>query len=361
MSNQSKYISVLDIVSFLVEAYAFFKQKFKLIAIGGVLIGSLSILYAYLSKPIYKGHLSFFVNENESTPINLSSIAGLAGLGGNMGGGVNEDKLLFLSSSRFIVGTTMLSTIEVEGKKKLLVNHFIDKYKMKNSFKSDTLLKDFEYFTHNKLEDLDMKENKVLDGIIKFVNEGQLLKIEGKKKAGLVAQNAGIVTVDFKSIDPYITKLFLDLLFQNINTYYVNKTTQRQLRNFNLIKHRADSIQDILFAKENTGAALYDQNLNLSKMQARIKVERTRKDVEMLNLMYAEVLKNLEIAKFSLENQTPLLQVIDYPTYPLKIEKKSKIVYGLIGGIVGGFLTFALLYLLAYIKQNKSRWVAGTE
>lgn len=351
--STNKFISIADVIKLIQELFEFFKAKFKYIFLGAFLVGVLGILIAYFSKPTYKGYLSFILNENEGTSLNLSTLAGLAGLSGGGGGGsLNEDKLIFLANSRFIIGNTLLCTIDADGKKQKMINYLIDKYEMQNSFKSDTLLKDFTYFTNSTLESLNTKENKVLDGVIKAFTEGQMLKIEGKKKSGIVAQSAGIVTVNFNSKDEKLTKLFLDSLYEKINLYYVNKVTQRQVKNYNLIKHRADSIQAILGSKEITGAAYMDENLNLSKMTARIKVERTRRDVEMLNLMFAEVLKNLEIAKFSLENQTPLLVLIDRPTYPVKMEKKSKILYGIGFGFLGGVLTFLGLYGKEYLKRN---------
>ena len=60
--------------------------------------------------------------------------------------------------------------------------------------------------------------------------------------------------------------------------------------------------------------------------------------------MYSEVLRNLEITRFSLMNNTPLIQIIDGPRYPLPYEKPSKRKALIIGGFLGGFL--CCLYLI---------------
>ena len=87
-------------------------------------------------------------------------------------------------------------------------------------------------------------------------------------------------------------------------------------------------------------------------MKAKVKLERTRRDVEMLNLMYAEVLKNMEIAKFNLESQTPMLQLVDVPTYPLTMVKASKILYTLVGGILMAVSGFLFLLVKHYTKHQ---------
>lgn len=346
-------ISLQDIFRYSDELWRFIKRKFITLMVFGLIGGALGLTYAFLKKPVYKGFMSFLVNENESSQINLSSLAGLAGLGNMGGGAVNEDKLLFLTSSRYIVGSTLLSESNIDGHKIQLANHFIDVYKLRKGFESDTALKGFTSFRHTIIDSLTYQENKVLDAIIKMITDAKLIKVEVKKKTGIVAQNAGIVTVEFTSKNEQLSKSFLDNMYGILSTYYVNKTIQRQLRNYNLIKERADSLKLILSDKEYAGAAFVDQNLNIAKMAARVKVERTRRDLELLNLMYAEVLKNLEIAKFSLENQTPLLQQVDHPTYPLKMEKTSKLLSLILGGILMGVIAFVFLVLKEYRASTK--------
>ena len=61
--------------------------------------------------------------------------------------------------------------------------------------------------------------------------------------------------------------------------------------------------------------------------------------VEVLNAMYLEIVKNLELSKITLLNQTPIINIIDEPILPLDEDKKSKTLAGLLGGFLGGFLS----------------------
>lgn len=355
--NKSGFVSIRDLLKLFVSLFRLAKQNLKLILLCNIVSCLLGATLAFIGKPIYKSHLSFLLNENETTSLNLSSLAGLAGLGGgNIYSGVNEDKLLFLSSSRFLMGTTLLTEVELRGRKLKLADYFIEKYELQKKFKSDSLLSDFIGFRSKKLDDLTKQENKVLDMVIDYIEKGKLLKVEGKKKAGLVAQNAGIITIDFISVDEFFSKTFVEVLFDNMSNYYVNKSTQRHLRNYNLIRDRADSLKSILSAREFFSANLFDQNVNISKMRAKVNLERNRRDIELLNLMYAEVLKNLEISKFNLENQTPMLQLIDKPTFPLAAEKKSKFKYSL---IAMGLANLVLLCVLLIKDLPKKIFVAN--
>jgi capsule polysaccharide export protein KpsE/RkpR len=86
-------------------------------------------------------------------------------------------------------------------------------------------------------------------------------------------------------------------------------------------------------------------------MLGKVVLERTRRDVQMLSLMYAEVLKNMEIAKFTLDNQTPFFQVVDKPTLPLEKKKVSRIISAIVGSIILG-IVFCIYLISKNFKKN---------
>jgi uncharacterized protein involved in exopolysaccharide biosynthesis len=57
------------------------------------------------------------------------------------------------------------------------------------------------------------------------------------------------------------------------------------------------------------------------------------------------------MAKVTLLRETPLIQLIDRPTLPLKKDKPGKAKSLLIGGILAGFLTILYLIVRILLKQ----------
>jgi hypothetical protein len=344
MNSNSQEVSISEVVSLLKSLVMKLLTRWKLLFSLGFIGGVLGFAYASIQSPTYLGRLSFMINENEvGIPSSLSSLAGLAGIGGAAGGS-SDDKILFMANSRFILSSTLLNKALINGREDLLVNHYIDIYEMKDGFLADTALKGFSYVKNNKNSDLNYQENKVIDKIIGNIVEGKNLVITSKKKSGLVAQSAGIILFEFKSISEDLSYHFINSLYTELSSYYINKTVQRQSKNYSLIKHRADSLKMVLESREGDGAAFVDRNINPVKMQMRIMGERIRKDVEILNIMYAEVLKNLEIAKFTLESQTPSLTLIDSPTIPLQKKKLSRLKSAIVGAFLLGI--FASIYIV---------------
>jgi uncharacterized protein involved in exopolysaccharide biosynthesis len=74
-------------------------------------------------------------------------------------------------------------------------------------------------------------------------------------------------------------------------------------------------------------------------------------EAQMYAAVYGEVLKNLETLKLDLARETPLVQLIDTPRYPLKKEKLGKIKGIALGGLLAGFLIVGLLTIRLYFKQ----------
>jgi len=66
--------------------------------------------------------------------------------------------------------------------------------------------------------------------------------------------------------------------------------------------------------------------------------------VEILNVMYAEIIKNLEISKMTLLNQKPFINIIDSPRLPLEIIHfsilKALILFGFLGAILASIYVF---------------------
>jgi len=63
--------------------------------------------------------------------------------------------------------------------------------------------------------------------------------------------------------------------------------------------------------------------------------------------LYAEVMKNLEISRMMLINQTPVIQLLDRPREPLVDTRSSLFLVSLIGLAIG-FLLGSLFSLLKY-------------
>jgi uncharacterized protein involved in exopolysaccharide biosynthesis len=76
-------------------------------------------------------------------------------------------------------------------------------------------------------------------------------------------------------------------------------------------------------------------------------------DVQANSAIYQELVKQLEMAKVSHRNNTPLIQIIDSPIYPLENSRwklMKTLIYGFSLGVF--FMTFYFLIVSLFKKIN---------
>ena len=78
--------------------------------------------------------------------------------------------------------------------------------------------------------------------------------------------------------------------------------------------------------------------------------EAATRDKTVSNTLYAEVVKNLETLKLSLINQTPVIQILDAPKFPL-FDQRTPARYFLLIGFAIGFV-LSLFYVLYKYTEN---------
>ncbi|HEY2728247.1 MAG TPA: hypothetical protein VGI61_13815, partial [Parafilimonas sp.] len=141
----------------------------------------------------------------------------------------------------------------------------------------------------------------------------------------------------------YLTKY----LVEATSKFYIETKTSVARSNLNMIQHEADSIHSLLKGSIALSAQVYDYTFNLNPALGaqRVPAQEAQVNASALGNAYGEVLKNLELAKISLEKDTPLYQIIDKPQLPLIAEKTGRLFALIVGGFVGVFLMMLFLII----------------
>jgi len=118
-----------------------------------------------------------------------------------------------------------------------------------------------------------------------------------------------------------------------------------------LLQNRADSVFFELELAEEEFARVKDVNQRIIKASGRLKELQLMRKVEVLNTMYLEIIKNVELAKMTLLNQTPIIAITGKPKLPLKEKKASKMLFGIGGGFLGFFLSVCFFVFRKLFKD----------
>jgi uncharacterized protein involved in exopolysaccharide biosynthesis len=92
-------------------------------------------------------------------------------------------------------------------------------------------------------------------------------------------------------------------------------------------------------------------NANPSLQILRAPSQRKQVDVQASTAIYSEMVKNLELSKMALRQETPLIQTIDEPVLPLAVSRTGKAIAVIIGLFLGALFTSMFLIIKKVIKK----------
>ncbi len=336
-------ISIKDFLLTVKSYYRFLRTKWLLIVIISLIGGVLGLTYSILKQPVFTATTTF-VLEGGDNASNLGQYAGLASIMGidlNTGGGIFQgNNILELYRSRMMIEKALLSEIKYKGKNTLLVTRFAEFNELFDDWQEKPHLKNFRFekdYSRLSPEQTRLQDSLVGD-IAGTIAKAYLVILKPEKN--------NIIRVDVNAKDEFFAKTFNDLIVANVNDFYVQTKTRKSMVNVNILQAKADSIRRIMNGAIFSAAAVADAtpNINASRLiQRNAPIQRSQFSAETNKAILGELVKNLELSKMSLLRETPLIQVVDYPKYPLYRTKSGRITYFILGTILFGFFTVVVL------------------
>ena len=335
---------IIDVIKF---NFNFLLKKRIIIILVAGLGGGLGLVYALKKKPKYSSSLSFVVEgEGLGGLSSLASSFGLGGLGGAKGQGVfNSDNILDLLKSRALIEKALLEPTPWN-KKISFADYYIKFKELKDKIEEANDIKDFHLKPHLNPKKTTLIQNDVLNQIHQSLT-GFELKIEVKNPEN------SIIYIDLITIDEKFCRYFPETLINVVSKFYIESKTKKAKLNYQTIKQQTDSVRYELNRAISNVASARDNTFLLNPAFNVKRVPSTQKEitVQANTLILGELVKNLEISRMNLLNQTPIIDIIDTPILPLEVKRFGKIKGILIGGFAFGFLIVAFLIFLNYWKK----------
>lgn len=335
-------ISVRELVIKLGVWWKYFLKNWYIILLFGILGGVGGLILSAVLKTKYVAELTFVVEDNSSS--SLGAYAGLASqfgidLGGSGSNGVFQgDNIMTFLKSRLMIEKALLSSIVINGKKQTLADRFIDFNELRLGWENKPALKGISFPPDSDRKLFSLLQDSILQTLQESIGKS-VLKVEK------VDKKLNFILVRSTTRDELFAKAFTERLMMEAANFYIDTKTQRSKTNVGRLQAEADSLEKMLNRKTYSVALAQDINMNPARQVASINTQLASRDKMVLETMYGEVVKNLELGKISMAQETPIIQVIDTPILPLKKEKLGKTKGVIIGGLMGGFFIVIFLAL----------------
>jgi len=293
------------------------------------------LAYALLTQPQYKASISFVTDTDNGTHSALNVYSGLASqLGINLGGsGMNNelfsgDNIFDLMKTRLMLQRTLFTSVSFDGKQSLLINKYIQVEKLREKKKS---LRNVLFKGDNSK--LTAGQSGAVKTICRFIVSHMDFK------------DGSIMTVNFTSRDEAFSQVFLNNLLENVQDFYISTKTKKARENLAVLQKQLDSVKNQLYGAMGNVASFQDFNQNLVRQGPRVEQQKNSMKVSINSAIYQQLVTGLETAKLTLQQETPLFEIIDSPILPLDKDQPSKLKWALAGIILGALLACGLLLI----------------
>lgn len=340
-------ISLKDLAGKFKEWYRYLLSNKKILILA-VFSGCVAGGIYGLKKPFYTAECTFVLEEPGGTA--LGQYAGLASMVGvDMGRGgsgiFQGDNIIELYKSRSMIRETLLSNgVFANDSAQLLIDRYIAVNGLREKWLKKDGLKDISF--NIPVVNFSVKHDSLISEIVRDINKNYLTVAKPDKKLN-------IISVKVKSQDQLFAKEFTSQIVNNVNKFYVKTRTKKSFENMQILQRQADSVRTVLNRSIGGAAAAVDANPNANAAMQILRVPSQRRqiDVQASTAVYAEIVKNLEVSKISLRQETPLIQVVDKPTLPLDKQEVGMLKAIILGAFAALFLSSAILVLI-YAGKN---------
>ena len=287
----------------------------------GAFVGAL--LFVVIPRK-HTAELMLAIEDEKSTGFeNILAQFGIDVAGSQAGGIFQGESLIQLFKTRYLLERTLLTEVTIQGKSEILANRLFPSTRWAHKRKTSgvTFTADRETFT------------PLQDSVLLLLRDHVEAKILSAEKPD---KKQSIIRVRAVHADKHFAKAFVETLVANTSEFYVESLTAKARGNLDVLKREADSVEALLSTHMVRSAVAGDVNVNPLRQTLRVTQNRALVDLQVTVSLYGEIVKNLKLAEISLRKQTPLIQVIDPPRFPLKKTGYELWEWMLLGGILGG-------------------------
>jgi hypothetical protein len=335
--NKDDYYSLSEIVNSARAFLRYLLRRWWMFLLVGVLALLFGYTYFIKQKPKYEAVSTFILEDKTSG--GGGGLAGLASQFGlniaSMSGGGNifsGDNILNILKSKNVVERVLLTPVQPTDNF-TLADSYLQFTGIKRSWQNKPSLANISFA--NLTQSLSPLQDSVLNLIYERLKKGNL-SVDRTSKQGT------IIKVSVVAADRVFARLMTERLIEEASKMYLDIRVGNAVSNIKQLENKADSLLLLLNNKSYRVAASQLLDINPGIRTAAVPVEIANRDKTVLATLYAEVVKNLEASKLLLSQQTPVIQVLDRPSFLLDDHKK-----GLLFILLVSCFTIELIFLSA--------------
>ena len=171
----------------------------------------------------------------------------------------------------------------------------------------------------------------------------------------------GYITIGYSFSEPQPTAAIAQNMYATLERYVKNYKSQKQLDNLAFVEESYERTRKDFMDKQAKLAAFQDSNRDLNSAMARTTERRLSSEYEVAYTVYNELARQLEQAKISVKESTPVLTVIDPVVVPHEKSGPRKAIILMVFILLGLVASFGWVFgkpywdeIVVFVKEEKN-------
>jgi uncharacterized protein involved in exopolysaccharide biosynthesis len=163
----------------------------------------------------------------------------------------------------------------------------------------------------------------------------------------------GILTIEIELPDPVMAAAVTNLAVNYLKTFVADYRTTKESDKVRFLQKQLAESKGRYQRSEYALNAYRDRNQNTFSNVARIEEQRLQSDYLQAQTIYNGLTQQLEAARLQLQEDSPVLKILEPPMIANKKSKPKRLFYAIGFGIVGGFIALAFILFKKERIQDK--------
>ena len=158
-------------------------------------------------------------------------------------------------------------------------------------------------------------------------------------------KKAGVISISVKMPDPVVAANVARFSMNYLSDYIISYRTEKQKRDLDFLAERLNAAKGKYYITQSQKASYTDQMpLNALRLQsADLQRERIESDYKISSTFYNSLLQKYEEAKLKIQQETPVIKVLEPPVVPNLKSEPNKAIIILSFWLVGLFISIVIV------------------
>lgn len=203
----------------------------------------------------------------------------------------------------------------------------------------------------------DLPRGFEVDSIIS-VTKGQMEIIENMRQRVSVSLNeeSGVINLSVEMPDPNASAQVAKTSISLIKDYITQYRTRKAQEDLQFAEEQLQTAQQRFEEAQNRLAEFRDGNVNLSSARAQTQQERMQSEYDLTFNVYNSLAQQVEQAKLKVQEQTPVVSVLQPVQVPVDDETSGLMVL-IVFVMLSGIVSIGWIFVIFFMNQNS--WKKG--